>query len=208
MTTQGCDQEYRREDRAHEGRLTPEAESNLGVVLLRVAWLAILLGLAMEVLLLLVTGFGDVFGLKSFTADLVKKVSWSVLVCAGLAVGATLSKIRNPMMGILGFLAAPLAFEVSRGLHKGTLEALAVGGADAVADAGPSPLLLALIKGIEYGCLGLAIAWVSRRSWGGIARLTSRWGWSWEYCLAARSRASITHPPRTPSWAPGSCPKP
>jgi predicted phage tail protein len=24
-----------------------------------------------------------------------------------------------------------------------------------------------LIKGIEYGCLGLTIAWVSRRSWGG-----------------------------------------
>ena len=29
--------------------------------------------------------------------------------------------------------------------------------------------MLALVKGIEYGCLGLAIAWVSRRSWGGIA---------------------------------------
>jgi hypothetical protein len=139
-------------------------ESNLGVLLLRVAWLAILLGLGMEVVLLLANGFGDTFGLGSMTAGLVKNVSWSVMVCVGLAVGATISKIRVPLMGFPGFVAAPLAFEVSRVLHKGTLGALAVEGTVA---AGPSPLLLALIKGIGYGCLGLTIAWVSRRSWGG-----------------------------------------
>jgi hypothetical protein len=128
-----------------------------------VAWLAILLGLGMEVVLLLTNGFGDTFGLGSMTAGLVKNVSWSVMVCAGLAVGATISKVRVPLMGFPGFVAAPLAFEVSRVLHKGTLGALAVEGTVA---AGPSPLLLALIKGIEYGRLGLTIAWVSRRSWG------------------------------------------
>ncbi len=66
-------------------------------------------------------------------------------------------------MGLLGFLAAPAAFEVSRVFHKGTLEALAAsGGADAL-----SPLLVALIKGLEYGCLGMALAWLGRRPWGG-----------------------------------------
>jgi hypothetical protein len=81
---------------------------HLGPTLLRVAWLAILLGLAMEGLLLLLTGgFGEVLGLRSAVADLVKNVSWSVFVCAGLAVGTTLSKIRVPAMGLLGFLAAP-----------------------------------------------------------------------------------------------------
>jgi hypothetical protein len=131
---------------------------------LRVAWLAILLGLVMEGLLLLLgTGFGELLGLKSAVADLVKNVSWSVFVCAGLAVGTTLSKIRVPAMGLLGLLAAPMAFEVSRMFHKGTLEALAAsGGGDDL-----SPLLVALIKGLEYGCLGLALAWLGRRSWGG-----------------------------------------
>lgn len=131
---------------------------------MRVAWVAILLGLAMEGSLLLVgTGFGELLGLKPFVAGLVKNVSWSVFVCVGLAVGTTLSKVRLPAMGLLGFLAAPLAFEVSRVLHKGTLEALAAsGGGDEL-----SPLLVAIIKGLEYGCLGMAVAWLGRRPWGG-----------------------------------------
>jgi hypothetical protein len=137
----------------------------LGVTLVRVAWLAILLGLAMEGLLLLLgTGFGELLGLEPIVAGLVKNVSWSVFVCVGLALGTTLSKIRVPAMGLLGLLAAPLAFEVSRVLHKGTLEALAVsgGGGDDL-----SPLLVAVIKGLEYGCLGIAVAWLGRRPWGG-----------------------------------------
>ena len=124
-----------------------------------------MLGLAMEGLLLLVgTGFGELLGLKPISAGLVKNVSCSVFVCVGLAVGTTLSKIRLPAMGLLGFLAAPLAFEVSRVLHKGTLEALAAsggGGEDL------SPLLVAFVKGLEYGCLGMAVAWLGRRPWAG-----------------------------------------
>jgi hypothetical protein len=136
----------------------------LGPTLLRVVWLAILLGLAMEGLLLLLgSGFGEFVGLRPGVADLVKNVTWSVFVCGGLAVGKTLSKIHLPAMGLLGFLAAPTAFEVSRVFHKGTLEALAAsGGADEL-----SPLLVALIKGLEYGCLGMALAWLGRRPWGG-----------------------------------------
>jgi hypothetical protein len=138
----------------------------LGATLVRVAWLAILLGLAMEGLLLLLgTGFGDLLGLKPIVAGLVKNVSWSVFVCVGLALGTTLSKIRVPAMGLLGFLAAPLAFEVSRVLHKGTLEALAAPGGGGSDDL--SPLLIAVIKGLEYGCLGIAVGWLGHRPWGG-----------------------------------------
>ena len=56
-------------------------------------------------------------------------------------------------------MAAPSAFEVSRALHKGTLEAMSVtrGGGDVL-----SPMLVGVIKGLGYGCLGLAVAWVSR----------------------------------------------
>ena len=136
----------------------------LGPTLLRVIWLAILLGLAMEGLLLLLgSGFGEIIGLRPGIADLVKNVSWSIFVCVGLAVGTTLSKIRVPAMGLLGLLAAPAAFEISRVFHKGTLEALAASGADGDL----SPLLVALIKGLEYACLGMALAWLGRRSWGG-----------------------------------------
>jgi hypothetical protein len=141
--------------------------ASLGVTLLHVAWLAVLLGFVMEgVLLLLGVGLGNLFGLGPLVAGLVKNVSWSVFVCVGLAVGTTVSKARVPAMGISGLLAAPLAFEVSRVLHKGTLEALAAsgGGGDGV-----SPFLVAFVKGLEYAVLGMAIGWVGQRPWGGAA---------------------------------------
>ena len=141
------------------------ASTNLGVKLLRVAWLAILLGMAMEgTLLLLSAGYGNFLGLKSIVADLARNVSWSLLVCVGLSVGTAVRNARVPVMGFLGFLAAPAAFEVSRALHKGAIQALAI---SASAGDDLSPFLLALIKGLEYGCLGLALGWVSQRPWGG-----------------------------------------
>src|SRR5919112_1684044 len=144
-----------------------EASSDLWATLLRVAWLAILLGLLMEVLLVALGGaLGDVLGLRPLIADLVRSVSWSVFVCVGLAVGTAVARARVPLMGFLGLFSAPLAFEASRVFHKGTLEALAVSvpGGEAV-----SPVLVAVVKGLEYGCLGLLVGWVSQRPWGGAA---------------------------------------
>lgn len=98
---------------------------------MRAAWLAILLGFAMEALLLLfAAGFGIVPGLGSTVSDLAGKVTWSTLVCAGLALGTAASKARAPLMGLLGLLAAPLAFHASRALQQGvakTLEEVAAG---------------------------------------------------------------------------------
>ncbi len=143
------------------------ASSNLGATLLRVAWLAILLGMAMEgTLLLLSAGFGNLLGQGSIVADLARNVSWSLLVCVGLSVGTAVRNARVPVMGFLGLLAAPVAFEISRAVHKGALQALAI---SASAGDDLSPFLLALIKGLEYGCLGLALGWVSQRPWGGAA---------------------------------------
>src|SRR5215218_6476651 len=64
------------------------ARAGLGSTLFRVAWLAILLGFAMEALLLLFTaGFEILPGLGPMVAELIGKVSWSAIVCAGLASG-------------------------------------------------------------------------------------------------------------------------
>jgi hypothetical protein len=121
--------------------------------------------MAMEgALLLFSAGFGDLLGLRLIVADLARNVSWSLLVCVGLSVGTAVRKARVPVMGFLGLLAAPAAFEVSRALHKGAIQALAI---SASAGDDLSPFLLALIKGLEYGCLGLALGWVSQRLWGG-----------------------------------------
>src|SRR3712207_350431 len=105
----------------------PAGVPGLGATLLRVAWLAVLLGLGMEILLVLVAvGFGSLPGVGATVADLVRQVSWSIFVCVGLAVGTAVSKLRAPLMGVLGFFAAPSAFAVARSLHQSAAQALAV----------------------------------------------------------------------------------
>lgn len=143
--------------------------SSLGVILLRVAWLSVLLGLGMEALLLLfAAGSGLIPGLGEIVAASVQKISWAVIVCTGIALGTTVSSIfRAPLMGMLGFLAAPVAFHVARTLHQGTKEALEITGG--VASIGESVFLIALIKGVEYACLAALIGWIGRRPWGGLA---------------------------------------
>jgi hypothetical protein len=139
--------------------------SHVGKTLLHVAWLAILIGVALEALLLVLSwAFGTFKNGKPFIADLVQKISWSVIVCVGLALGATVARARDVVMGLTGLLAAPLAFSVARGMHKGAMEALSV-ATDAAG--GPSPFLIASIKGLEYGLLGFALSAVQKQSWGG-----------------------------------------
>jgi len=142
-----------------------EGGSNLGT-LLRIAWLAIVLGMAIEIILVvLAAGFGGIPGIKSIVADLVQKVSWSVIVCVGLALGKVVSKAQPTFMGLTGLFAAPLAFNVARTLHKSASYALKVAepGAGLVA-----PFLLASLKGLEYAALGVLLGRVAKRSSGGV----------------------------------------
>lgn len=146
------------------------AAAGFGPTLLRVAWLAILLGFVIEVLLLLLAaGLGTLpGGVAPVVADLVGKVTWSTLVCAGLAVGTAVSQARAPLMGVLGLFSAPLAFHVSRALQQGvakTLEEVAAGTSSSLGN--QTLILLALLKAVEYGCLGVTIGWIGQRPWAG-----------------------------------------
>ena len=139
----------------------------MGTKLLKVAWWSILLGVGMELALLVVAaGFGTLQGLKPIAADLAQKVSWSFIVCMGLAVGTAAKQLRLPAMGLAGLLAAPLGFHLARVLHKSAVQALAIAGPAA---GGPAPMVLALIKAGEYGVLGIIIAWAGKRGWGVVA---------------------------------------
>jgi hypothetical protein len=131
--------------------------------LLRVAWLAILLGLLLQLALLLVAaGFGTVAGSRPLLAETCKTVCWSLLVCVGVALGRVAAKARVPLEGVTGLLAAPLALAAANTLQKGVAEALNAAGTPA----GPPPLWVLAIKAAEYACLGLALGWIGRRPWG------------------------------------------
>jgi len=148
----------------------PQAsKASLTRTLLHVAWMAILLGLIVETLILIVAAsFGKTLAAKPFLADLTQKVSWSVIVCMGLALarGATrlfAATAQTVLVGAAGLLTAPAAFAVARSLHEGVQEALFI---KVFQGGGGSPLLLALIKGIEYGCLGALLMWIGKQVWG------------------------------------------
>jgi hypothetical protein len=151
------------------GNDQPSAEATLQgsagakAVLLRVAWLAILLGLLLQLALLLAAaGFGIFAGLRPLVAEAARSVGWSVLVCTGIAVGRVAAKGRPPLMGIAGLLAAPLALTVANTIQKGIAAALNVPGA-----AGTAPLWVLVLKAAEYGCLAAALGWIGRRAWAG-----------------------------------------
>jgi hypothetical protein len=141
----------------------PKPPSGPWATLLRVAWLAILLGVLLQLALLLVAaGFGKGSSPGTVLAETVKTVSWSLLVCVGVALGRVAAKGRLPLEGISGLLAAPLALTAANAVQKGVAEAVDAAGVPA----GPAPLWVLAIKAVEYGCLGLALEWVGRRAWG------------------------------------------
>jgi hypothetical protein len=131
--------------------------------LLRVAWLAIALGLLLQLAVLLVAaGFGMGISPRPVLAETFKTVSWSLLVCVGVALGRVAAKGRVPLEGVTGLLAAPLALTAANAVQKGVAEAVNAAGVPA----GPAPLWVLALKAAEYGCLGLALEWVGRRAWG------------------------------------------
>lgn len=144
--------------RATGRRPKPTTPPGAGARLLRVAWLAIVLGLLLQLALLLVaTGFGTVAGSRSLLAETFRTVSWSLLVCVGVALGRVAAKGRVPLEGITGLLAAPLALTAANTAQKGVAEALNVAGTRA----GPAPLWVLALKAAEYAFLGLAPNMVS-----------------------------------------------
>jgi hypothetical protein len=134
---------------------------------LRVAWLSIGLGVLLEVLLLMLAAFTGTGGEtpKPFLSDLAQKVSWSFIVCVGIALGTAAGKARSGMMGLLGLVSAPAAFSVARAVHKGVNQALSVAPG---LGSGVSPFLLAGLKAVEYGLLGAALGAVTRRKDAGL----------------------------------------
>jgi hypothetical protein len=143
-------------------------KTDLSSTLLKAAWLSVLLGLGMEVLLLIIAAyFKTSVSSQVIVADLVQKISWSTLVCSGVALGLAASKMRAQAMGLFGFIAAPIAFYAAKALHKSVTQALAIAGPAIVA--APSPLLLALIKAFEYAALGYLIGRLGKKASAGLA---------------------------------------
>lgn len=129
--------------------------------IVRASWYAIGLGLLFEFLQLAVIAVGgaELPALAAVLADTAQKVSWSYVVCVSLAAGTAASRASPGAVATVGFLGAPLAFGAARAMHKTVGQVLSV----SVPAGGPSPWLLAGIKGVEYAIFGWLIARLIRR---------------------------------------------
>jgi hypothetical protein len=148
---------------------TAARDSDLRGTILNIAWLAVILGIAVEIILIAVQAiFKTVPGVNAIVADLVGKMSWSVIVCVGLAFGKAASKSQATTTGIAGLLSAPLAFTVARTMQKSVSYAL---GLAAGAASAASPFVLGTLKGLEYAALGLLLAWIGKQRAGAAAHV-------------------------------------
>ena len=118
---------------------------------------AVTLGIGLQLLLVLMKmAAGAPLIPAAVVSDVAGGVSWSTLVCSGVALGVGAARHRAALMGLLGLVCAPVAFACAKGVQRGV---------DVLMDApaGPMNLLLVhigLVKMIEYGLLGIAIAWL------------------------------------------------
>ncbi len=139
------------------------ASSDLIPRLLRVAWMGVLLGLAIELLVLLALGLaGKLPPLIAIAADTAQKVTWSTLVCAALAAAQTLLRVQALGMAAAGLLGAPIALLLARSVHKAVNAALDAAPAAQAA----TPWVLAGLKGVEYALLGLLLIRLAKRTRG------------------------------------------
>lgn len=123
--------------------------------ILTAAWLAVIAGVVAQMIVVAVrTWFGGAVQAAGFAAEMAQGVSWSVMVCAAIAIGTLASKARASIAGWIGFFAGPLAWAAAKGVQKG-VQALAGVPQDQL-----TPLFwsVCIWKGLEYALLGYGLA--------------------------------------------------
>ncbi len=138
-----------------------DANTGVAAIVLHACWLSILLGLAIQISLLIVSvAFGRTPKLNPLIVDCAQRTAWSTIVCSSISVAMVASKLRDSFVGLAGVLSASVGFKIARAVQKGVGAALSA--APAVTNS-PSPLVLGTIKAVEYGCLAAVLAWMVKR---------------------------------------------
>lgn len=121
-----------------------------------VAWLSILLGLAIQTALLVTNllASGQLPPAAAVVVDFAQGLTWSFFVCAGIGLGTTLARSRVALGGLVGMIAAPVAVGVAKGSQKAVSAALDVAERQALL-----PLMsVSLVRAVQYGILGWLLA--------------------------------------------------
>ncbi|MBL8766813.1 MAG: hypothetical protein JNL94_05600 [Planctomycetes bacterium] len=128
---------------------------NRQVELFHLAWLAVALGIVVQLVLLALKASPIT---REWAAELAGKISWSVLVCSALAVARALSGAAQSAMGLAGLLGAPIAATAAKVVQKSTASALGLADTSALV-----PLVFVGTRAVEYLVLGILLARLARR---------------------------------------------
>lgn len=129
---------------------------------LRAAWLAVGLGLGVQALIVVVRLFaGGTANPLAFVASMGQGITWSVVVCAGVAIGTVAGKARTLAMGLLGLVAGPAAWGLAKGVQK-ALQAMMSIPEDKIDN---FFLMITGLKGLEYAILGGALGFMVGKTW-------------------------------------------
>ena len=93
--------------------------------------------------------------------DLLYKLPWAMALCFALWLAIMVGRARPLVVGLMGLFIAPLASLAAHSLAIGAENfAFAAKGTQTL-----PPLVAAGVKGIEYACFGVLIAWLRTRRW-------------------------------------------
>lgn len=127
---------------------------------LTVAWMAVLVGLAVQTVVLAteLLGAGGVTAGRVM-ADLAQGVSFSVIVCVGISFGTVLSRAHITVMAILGLVSGSLGWAGANGAQESVLGFFGL----QPEQIGAYFYLVAGLKGVEYAILAIALGYLLDR---------------------------------------------
>ena len=125
-----------------------------------VAIAAIGLGFLMQGLIVLARLLaGGALPGAGLVADLASTVSWSVLVCTGVAIGVSLGKARAALAGLIGLVFAPIGLAAAKGAQKFVAAMVEVSTAPALL----SVEVVGAVRALEYGLLAFVLVILAER---------------------------------------------
>lgn len=92
-------------------------------------------------------------------AETVGGVTWSLLVCFGVAAGSALSRVSEAVAGSIAFVVTPVGLFAAKAAQGGINEMLGQGSMILP----PGLALIAAVKACEYGTLGYLLARMAHR---------------------------------------------
>ena len=139
-------------------RMSTEQAMKLRVNLLKLAGLAVVLGIVME-------GLSVVGGAPASLRALFDHGLWPFTVCAAVGLGQSLVGLWPARAGAFALVATPIAFLLAKVLQKG-ISVLMDGTQPGTLIEG-NIWLEAGLRALEYAVLAAALAWLVRQEWAG-----------------------------------------